>query len=145
MKTLNQMLTEYVDVHVERLRLEKKAKELETGREKELQEMIMTEMSAQGIKSANVEGVCRVERSTRKHYEIRDVEALARKMLELMVQAGQRGGPLSDGLLLQNRSRLSKANVELVLGDVEDEKEAAALGVALVEKNILSVKGIKRS
>lgn len=117
--------------------------------EKRLAELILLEMSSQGIKTANIEGLGRVTRKENYHYEIQDVEALARKMLENMVRAHNEGRPLSDGFLLQRR--VHKDNVETLLADqgVLDqdrdltgkdpaEKELEKFGLKKASKNVLS-------
>ena len=90
-------------------------------------------MSAQGLKSANVEGIGRVVSRDTGYYEITDIDVLDRQMLAIMVENHKMGRPLSDGLLLQRR--VSRENLELAL---EDNPEAN-YGVNFAVKTTLSI------
>lgn len=95
------------------MELEKQADEIKKGEEAELKKAIMAEFTAQGLKSANVEGVGKVVLKTTYHYEVRDLNMLAYQQLAMLVQAAKDGRPLSDGLILQ--ARIHKDNLENTL------------------------------
>ena len=129
-----------------RQELEKEANDIKAGREQELKNAILAEMSAQGIKSANVEGVGRVVSKNTQHYEVVDIEALSEQMFRAMLKAKQEGRQFSDGLLLQRR--VSRENLEAYMeiaastipgsGPEADDKTANMFGVKQVTKNDLS-------
>lgn len=107
--------------------------------EKVLTDAIMLEMSAQGIASANLEGLARVAIADKPHYEIADVEAFALYCLMKMVGSFRRGGPLSDGILLQRR--ISREALESHNnGDPLSPEECALAGVRYVVDNTLTVR-----
>lgn len=133
MSSLRDLCVQYAEVRGRRTELERQAKELKEGQEADLQEAILAEMSAQGLKSANVEGIGRVVSRDTGYYEITDIDALARQMLAIMVENHKMGRPLSDGLLLQRR--VSRENLELAL---EDNPEAN-YGVNFAVKTTLSI------
>lgn len=107
--------------------------------EKEITEAVMLEMSAQGIASANIDGIARVAIADKPHYEITDVEAFALYCLKKMVASFQNGGPLSDGILLQRR--ISREALESHNnGDPLSPDECVLAGVRLVVDNTLTVR-----
>ena len=113
MATITELAKRYAEVRQARLELEKQADEIKKGEEAELKKAIMAEFTAQGLKSANVEGVGKVVLKTTYHYEIRDLNMLAYQQLATLVQAAKEGRPLSDGLILQ--ARIHKDNLENTL------------------------------
>jgi hypothetical protein len=98
----------------------------------------MAEFTAQGLKSANVEGVGKVVLKTTYHYEIRDLNMLAYQQLAMLVQAAKEGRPLSDGLILQ--ARIHKDNLENTLTEagITPEQVAQTFGVAREGRDDLS-------
>lgn len=130
-----------------RQELEKEADGIKNGREAELKAQILAEMSAQGMKSANLEGVGRVVSKVTYHYEIRDIEALAVQMFKTMLESAKAGRPFSDGLLLQRRvsKEQLEAHMEAVASCIEgsgpdaDAAAATMFGVKYVAKNDLSI------
>lgn len=142
MSSLNELVAEYVEVKAKRLKLEKDAEEIKKGREGELSALILQVMAAQGLKSANVEGLGRVVCKETSHYEITDMESLAFAMFKVMVDAAQKGRPMSDGLLLQRR--VHKDNLDSFLEsiilptDAEGQPSMAHLGVKKAIRTDLS-------
>lgn len=138
--TITELVKEFVKVRTERLELEKKADEIKKGREAELKQMIMAEFSAQGLKSANVQGVGRVVCKTTYHYEVKDLNMLAYQQLKMLVQAGKEGRPLSDGLILQ--SRINAGNLEDAViqsgGSTDNPDTMAAYGLVRAGREDLS-------
>lgn len=79
-------------------------------------------------KTVNLDGVGRLTRIMKSRYEIRNIEALAYKMLELMVKNGRNGLPLSEGLLLQQRT--SKTAIDEILDTEGLDENARAQYIA---------------
>lgn len=79
-------------------------------------------------KTVNLDGVGRLTRTMKSRYEIRNIEALAYKMLELMVKNGRNGLPLSEGLLLQQRT--SKTAIDEILDTEGLDENARAQYIA---------------
>lgn len=131
---LTSLASRYVQVRAERLELERKAKEIAQGEEAELRKRILLEMSAQGFKSINIEGIGRIVNKETSHYEIGDIERLARTMFETMLAAAREGRPFSDGLLLQKR--ISREGIENL---TEQGTALDAMGVSKVTRQDLSV------
>lgn len=134
MSNLMALSEQYIGVRQERLALEKKAKEIQNGREKDLRELILLEMSSSGLKSANIKGVGKVVCRESSHYEITDIEALALTMFKKMIECGQQGRPLSDALLLQ--ARIHRDNLETHVGELENDTEL---------ERMLSSYGVKKA
>lgn len=120
----------------ERLALEKKAADLKRDIEEPLRVQILQVMAAQGLKSANVEGLGRVVCKESHHYEIMDIEGLAYQMFKSMVKAAEEGRPLSDGLLLQRR--VHRENLDAMIEAAGGMGKAAEFGVRNVTKTDLS-------
>lgn len=99
-----------------------------------MRDLILLEMSASGLKSANIKGVGKVVCRESSHYEITDIEALALTMFKKMVECGQQGRPLSDALLLQ--ARIHRENLETHVGESEDDTEL---------ERMLSAYGVKKA
>lgn len=131
---LHSLVSRYAQVRAERLELERKAKEIAQGEEAELRKAIQLEMSAQGFKSINIEGIGRVVNKETNHYEIGDIELLARTMFETMLAAAREGRPFSDGLLLQKR--ISREGIENL---TEQGAALDAMGVSRVTRQDLSI------
>ncbi len=93
-------------------------------------------MAAQGLKSANVEGLGRVVCRETSHYEINNIEALAFQMLKVMVTSAQEGRPISDGLLLQRR--VHRDNLDALLDGNTDEGYLSNFGVKKAIRTDLS-------
>lgn len=135
-KTLKEMVEEYADLRTRRMELEKQAEEIKKGRESELKNLILLEMSSQGLKTANFEGLGRVTSRNKSYYEVQDPDRLAFALLGSLVKAGNEGRPLSDGLFLQRR--VSSEVFETLL---EDDKNTPMeqYGIAQVTRQELSL------
>lgn len=83
--------------------LEREAQEVK-AQETELEQALLAELSAQNVKSVNLEGFGRVVRRDTPHYEISDANALAVAMLKSLVAAAKEKRPLSEGFMLQRRA-----------------------------------------
>lgn len=93
------------------------------GQEEDLKRSIL--LCMEGAKSINLEGLGRVTRTTKTYYSISNIEKLAVQMFKLMLENGQRGMPLSEGLLLQQR--VSKSALDGIMDSLElDETQRAA-------------------
>lgn len=107
--------------------------------EHQLKAQILLEMGA--AKTVNLDGIGRLTRKNSTRYEIRDIELVAQAMLRIMVENGRAGRPLSDGLLLQQRT--SARNIEDIMdaagleGDAEEAYITQA-GLARVTEQTLS-------
>lgn len=139
--TLVELVKQYDAVRTKRLSLEKEADAIKSGEETELKQAILNELSAQGLKSANVEGVGRVAVRTTSHYEVTDLNALAIAFVARVVDNQNAGRPLSDGLPLQ--ARPSREGIDAVLDTADDDQQRqdkmSFFGVRLVERNDLSL------
>lgn len=100
--TLVSLVQRYAELRAQREKLETAAKELKAA-EDEAKARLISEMDVQKIPSAKFDGLGRVVLRPTRRYEITDLEAFARAMLKQMVENGQHGRPLSDGLMLQKR------------------------------------------
>lgn len=134
--TLKEMVKEYADLRTRRQELEKQADEIKNGREQELKNQILLEMSGQGLKTANFEGLGRVTARNKSHYEIQDQEKLAYAILQAIVNAGNAGRPLSDGLFLQKR--ISSEMFETLMEENQN-MPMETYGVAQVTRQELSL------
>ena len=93
------------------------------GQEEDLKRSIL--LCMEGAKSINLEGLGRVTRTTKTYYSISNIEKLTVQMFKLMLENGQRGMPLSEGLLLQQR--VSKSALDGIMDSLElDETQRAA-------------------
>lgn len=93
------------------------------GQEEDLKRSIL--LCMEGAKSINLEGLGRITRTTKTYYSISNIEKLAVQMFKLMLENGQRGMPLSEGLLLQQR--VSKSALDGIMDSLElDETQRAA-------------------
>lgn len=93
------------------------------GEEEDLKRSIL--LCMEGAKSINLEGLGRITRTTKTYYSIGNIEKLAVQMFKLMLENGQRGMPLSEGLLLQQR--VSKTALDGIMDSMElDETQRAA-------------------
>lgn len=129
----------FLEIRNKRRALELQAKELKE-QELELQGIILQEMSASGTKSVNFDGLARVVSRTTTHYEVTDINLLARAILSRIVDAANRNVPLSEGLLLQFRP--SRERVDAITEDMDESERSATLasmGLVLAERNELSV------
>ena len=118
------------------MELEHQAEEIKKGRESELKNLILLEMSSQGLKTANFEGIGRITSRNKSYYEIQDTEKLARSLMQSMIDAGRSGRPLSDGLFLQKR--ISGEVFETLLAEKTDTN-METYGIAQVVRQELSV------
>lgn len=119
--------------------MEAQAKELKE-QELELQNIILQEMASSGTKSVNFDGLACVVSRTTTHYEVTDINLLARAILSRIVDAANRNIPLSEGLLLQFRP--SRERVDAIMENMDESKRTAALanmGLVLAERNELSI------
>lgn len=97
--------------------------EILKDKENELKRSIL--LCMEGAKSINLEGIGRVTRTTKSYYSISNVEKLAVQMFRLMLENGQKGMPMSEGLLLQQR--VSKSALDGIMDNLElDETQRAA-------------------
>lgn len=96
------LVQRYAELRAKREQLEAAAKELKAA-EDEAKSRLISEMDVQKLPSAKFEGIGRVVLRPTRRYEITDIETFARAMLKQMVDNGQHGRPLSDGLMLQKR------------------------------------------
>lgn len=93
------------------------------GQEEDLKRSIL--LCMEGAKSINLEGLGLITRTTKTYYSISNIEKLAVQMFKLMLENGQRGMPLSEGLLLQQR--VSKSALDGIMDSLElDETQRAA-------------------
>lgn len=136
MATLKEMVVEYDQLRTRRMELEHQAEEIKKGRESELKNLILLEMSSQGLKTANFEGIGRITSRNKSFYEIQDTEKLARALMQSMIDAGRAGRPLSDGLFLQKR--ISGEVFETLMAEKPEEK-METYGIAQVTRQELSV------
>ena len=138
--SLIDLVKRYDDVKTKRLSLEKEADAIKQGEETELKQAILNELTAQGLKSANVEGVGRIAIRTTAHYEVADVNLLAKAFVQQVVANSNNGRPLADGMLLQ--ARPSREGLDTLLdgmSDTDKEKTMSLFGVRFVERNDLSL------
>lgn len=136
---LRQSTEKFIEIRSKRRALEAQAKELKE-QELELQNIILQEMSSSGTKSVNFDGLARVVSRTTKHYEVTDINLLARVILARIVDAASRNVPLSEGLLLQFRP--SKERIDALVEDMDTSERDATLanmGLVLAERNELSI------
>lgn len=138
MSTLNYLVRQFVEVRARRFLLEKEAQELKANVEDDLKARILQIMAAQGLKSANVEGLGRVVSKENSHFEIMDMEALALQMFKNFVTAAQSGRPLTDALLLQRRVHAENLSNFIEMEGQPCESFLTSLGVRKVVKNDLS-------
>lgn len=136
---LRQSTEKFIEIRSKRRALEAQAKELKE-QELELQNIILQEMASSGTKSVNFDGLARVVSRTTTHYEVTDINLLARAILSRIVDAANRNIPLSEGLLLQFRP--SRERVDAIMENMDESKRTAALanmGLVLAERNELSI------
>ena len=110
------------------------------AQEESLKTSILYQM--EGSKSMNLDGLAKIVRKEKTHYEIRDREALARAILRLMVEQGQQGKPLSEALLLQQRvsSRVLEEHLEAMgLDEATETGYLESSGLARVTEPTLSI------
>ena len=134
---LREMAQQYASLNQLRRKLEKSAEELK-AKEMELKDSILLEMMAQGLSSVKIEGIGHLVSVSKSHYEITDIEALARKMYEIMQECDRTGRGFADALLLQKR--ISREPLEAYVPDDATDAELAALGVKKAEERSLSVR-----
>lgn len=119
--------------------LSDKLKDLK-AQEESLKTSILYQM--EGSKSMNLDGLAKIVRKEKTHYEIRDREALAHAILRLMVEQGQQGKPLSEALLLQQRvsSRVLEEHLEAMgLDETAETGYLESSGLARVTEPTLSI------
>lgn len=97
---------------------------------------ILLEMSADGIQSVHLQGLGRLVKVVRNHYEIVDINSLALQMFKQMIECAKSGRQLSDALLLQGR--VSREAIEAYLPDDATDADMAAFGVKKAEEPSLS-------
>lgn len=136
MATLRELVAEYADLRTKRMELEHQAEEIKRGRESELKNLILLEMSGQGLKTANFDNIGRVTQRNKNYYEIQDTEKLARALVQSMVNAAQEGRPFSDGLFLQKR--ISSEMLETLLANAGNPA-LETYGLAQVSRPELSI------
>ena len=133
--SLIDLVKQYDAVRTKRLSLEKEADAIKSGEETELKQAILNELSSQGLKSANVEGVGRIAVRTTSHYEVTDLNALAVAFVARVVANKKAGRPL--------QARPSREGIDAVLDATVDERQRYdtmnSFGVKLVERNDLSL------
>lgn len=136
MASLKEMTEEYAELRTRRMALEKEADGIKQGREAELKSAILLELSAQGIKTINFDGVGRITSRNKSYYEVQDPDRLAFALLGSLVKAGNEGRPLSDGLFLQRR--VSSEVFETLL-DEDKNTPMEQYGIAQVTRQELSL------
>ena len=132
---LAELATNYAQLKSTRSALEKKVDELKTL-EDSYKDNILNEMASLGMKSVNLLGVGTVVSKTTDHYEIVDIELLAKKQLEFMEQALENGTPLAETFFLQRR--ITKERLTTVLEEM-GVQDPTMYGVKLVQKNTLTL------
>ena len=122
----------YTKLREMREKLEAQAKLLKE-KENEAKALLIQEMSAQQMPSVKLDGLGRFVMKSVAAYDISDIELLSRAMLARMVDNGQHGRPLSDGLLLQKR--VAKGVIEeLMEAGYLDASTLAASGLEQTER-----------
>lgn len=142
--TIAEIASALAEARSKRQALEREAQEVK-AQETELEQALLAELSAQNVKSVNLEGFGRVVRRDTVHYEIGDANALAVAMLRALVAAAREKRPLSEGFMLQRRA--SRDAIETYIHDLsglnpEDEgfdAQCAALGVNRVVRQGISI------
>lgn len=129
--SLRTVAEEYAKIRLEREALDAKVKELKE-KEDEAKAALVTEMNASGMPSVRLDSLGRFVIKTSIRYDITDIDLLVRAMLRRMVDNGQAGRPLSDGLLLQKRP--AKGIIEeLIEADYFKRDNLQGLGLVQVE------------
>lgn len=142
--TMHEIASDLSRVRTERQALERQAQELK-AQETELEQALLAELSAQNVKSVNLEGFGRVVRRDTPHYEIGDANALAVAMLKSLVAAAKERRPLSEGFMLQRRA--SRDAIETYIHDMSGlnpdddgfDAQCAAIGVNRVVRQGISI------
>lgn len=134
---IQEMVQRYASLNAQRMQYEKLAKELK-AQEDEVKRSILLEMAASGIQSVHLEGLGRVVKTMRNHYEITDINSLALQMFRHMIYCAKNGRQLSDALLLQGR--VSREALEALLPDDATDADMAAFGVKKAEEPVLSIR-----
>lgn len=138
--TLKEMVTCLKDLRGNRKGLEDKVNAIKAA-EQDLTDKILMEMSAQGLKSLNIDGVARIAARDTYRYEFADINKFAQAQFSNMLKAVHDGRPLVDALLLQQR--MSKSNFEDMLTHAHPEGVTPELldqyGVRKVEEKTLSL------
>lgn len=142
--TMQEIAADLSRVRTERQALERQAQELK-AQETELEQALLAELSAQNVKSVNLEGFGRVVRRDTPHYEISDANALAVAMLKALVAAAKERRPMSEGFMLQRRA--SRDAVETYIKDLSGlspddegfEAQCAAIGISRVVRQGISI------
>lgn len=122
----------YSQLREMREKLEAQAKLLKE-KEDELKAQLVTEMSAQQMPSVKFDGLGRFVIKSTASYTISDIELFSRAMLARMVDNGQHGRPLSDGLMLQKRPAKGVIE-ELMEAGYLQEDTLAASGIEQTER-----------
>ena len=142
--TIAEIASALADARARRTALEREAQEVK-AQETELEQALLAELSAQNVKSVNLEGFGRVVRRDTPHYEISDANALAVAMLKSLVAAAKEKRPLSEGFMLQRRA--SRDAIETYVKDLsglnpEDDgfdAQCAAIGVNRVVRQGITI------
>lgn len=126
--SLASLAQKYADLRAEREKLEAMAKKIRE-QEDEAKARLISEMDVQKIPSIKFDGIGRVVLRANKRYEIQDTELFVRAMLQRIVDNGQHGRPLSDGLMLQKRP--AKTVIEELAGVEHWDMEKVLPGMGL--------------
>lgn len=102
-------------------------------KENELKGQLINEMGAQQMPSVKFDGLGRFVVKSVSSYAITDLDLFARAMLARMVDNGQHGRPLSDGLMLQKRPAKGVIE-ELVEAGYLSPSELGAAGLEASER-----------
>lgn len=102
----------YAQLRAQREALDAQVKELK-AREEEAKQRLIAEMDIQQMPSVRFEGLGRFVIKANTTYTIADTNLFCRAMLQRMVDNGNAGRPLIDGLMLQKRP--AKAVIEELL------------------------------
>lgn len=137
MRSVKDIISDFVKVREQRRALEKKAQELKDGPEAQLEQEIILALNAGGMKSVNFPDIGMVTVKNSYHYEIADNAKLMLCMLASMTKALKEHRDVQDAVLLQ--SRVSKSALEALVGEDASEDKLALLGVRRAEKSTVSI------
>ena len=128
---IRQVAERYSEVRAAREALEAQAKELK-AQEDELKSQLIVELNTQGMPSVRLEGLGRFVVKMNTRYDIKDIDLVARQMMQRMVDNAKAGRPWADGLLLQKRTAKGVIDELIESGELDDE-QLASVGLAKTE------------
>lgn len=133
---IRQAAEKYAEIRAAREVLEAQAKEMK-AQEDELKAQLIMEMNTQGMPSVRLEGLGRFVVKMNTRYDIKDIDLVARQMMQRMVDNAKTGRPWGDGLLLQKRTAKGVID-ELIESGELDETQLASVGLAKTEVSDLT-------